>query len=255
MVVRAADLPPPRRVSDDDFDAICATFKVDRGKQDYMRRHLNEIVDEIAAKVRGKRLRPDRQADRERLRRIHEMIQKARAELESPMGGSAEFGLQCGVPTLVPIVTAHWFRGRLSGVIPTEEEIFKDPREVEREMFPLAHDFARERPAEFLSAVLEEVEAALMIARSFLGWVPGARGGRRPLTQRRYLIVNLAICWKALGKVPTSGPNSQFTAFCEAVFEAIGWPTTGVEAAIPDALDTWRNPPEKIAGPPPFPEL
>lgn len=250
QVVRAADLPPPDRVSDDDFDVICLTFAVERGKRDYLRHYLDEIVDELAAKIQGKRLRPDRQADRDRLRRIHETIQKARRELEAPMGDVAEFALQCGVPLVELMVHEYWFRGRLSGVIPTEEEIFKDPDEVRREMRPLLHEFARDRSAEFLSAVLEEIEAALMTARTFLGWVPGARGGRQPLTQRRDLIVKLAICWDNLGKAPTSGPNSQFTAFCEAVFDAIGWPPTGVEAAVPDALGFWRNPPKKRDGPP-----
>jgi hypothetical protein len=249
MVVRASELPPPRRVSDEDFDAICATSKIGRDEREHVRRHLDQIADEFAAKIRGERMRPDRQADRDRLRRIHKALQKARAELEYPMGDAAEFGLQSGAPLLALMITEHWFRVRLSGVKPTLEEILKDPSEVRREMRLRLDDFASQRPADLISAVLEEVEAVLMTARTFLPvLLPRSRGGRQPLTQRKYLIANLAICWNGLGRRPTSGPNSQFTAFCEAVFEPIGWPTDGVEAAVPDALAVWRNPPKKIVG-------
>jgi arylsulfatase A-like enzyme len=38
--------------------------------------------------------------------------------------------------------------------------------------------------------------------------------------------------WHRLGRQPTGGITSQFGAFCEAVFDAIAWPTEGVNAAF-----------------------
>jgi hypothetical protein len=251
MVVRAADLPPPRRASDEDFDAICATFKIDRSERGGLRRRLDEIADEFAANIRGERLRPDPQADFARLHRILKAIRKARLELAAPMGGAAERGLRTAAPSLQSMVTAGWFLAQL----PREDEMPRimsetsdTQHEAEREMRPRIIGFARERPVDFLSAILADVEMTLLVGARLVVLLPGARGGRKPLTQRKYLLANLATCWDAVGRQPTSGPNSQFTAFCEAVFEAIGWPTTGVEAAVPDALSVWRNRTKKIAG-------
>ena len=78
--------------------------------------------------------------------------------------------------------------------------------------------------------------------------LPGGKGGRRRLSERTYMIGSLAKCWKSFGRRPTSGPNSRFVTFCEALFEVIDWPTEGVEAAVPHALYILRYHPEIIVG-------
>ena len=107
-------------------------------------------------------------------------------------------------------------------------------------------DFIGRETVPVLSALLGEIEIVLKIARGMIPLLPGGKGGRLPLTHRGHMIANLAQCWRSLGRRPTSGPNSSFTAFSEAVFEAIGWPTDGVQAAVPDALMLLRYHPEKI---------
>jgi hypothetical protein len=49
MVVRAAELPPPRSISSANFDVICRTFQIKNGDRDSVRRHL----DEITGRIRG----------------------------------------------------------------------------------------------------------------------------------------------------------------------------------------------------------
>ena len=65
--------------------------------------------------------------------------------------------------------------------------------------------------------------------------------GRKPLTHRAYMLAALAQLWHRLGRRPTSGANSRFGVFCEAVFEAIGWPTEGVNSALPSAIKLSRR--------------
>jgi len=62
-----------------------------------------------------------------------------------------------------------------------------------------------------------------------------------PLDHRAYFLAALAELWHRFGGRPTSGLKSKFGAFCEAVFEAIGWPTEGVSSALPDAIKLWRG--------------
>jgi hypothetical protein len=64
----------------------------------------------------------------------------------------------------------------------------------------------------------------------------GARGGRKPLIFRHYLIVNLAKIWTGLERPASAGPKSDFVTFCVTVANLIGWPIEGLDSAIPDAL-------------------
>jgi hypothetical protein len=65
--------------------------------------------------------------------------------------------------------------------------------------------------------------------------------GRKPLIHRAYMLAALAQVWRSLGRRPASGANSRFGVFCEAVFEAIGWPTEGVNSALPSAITLSRR--------------
>jgi len=96
-------------------------------------------------------------------------------------------------------------------------------------------------PLETTRALLNLLELGLTQALEQMLHLPGARGGRRPLDHRKYGLVNLANAWHKLGRAPTSGANSQFLAFSEAIFAAIGWPTSSLASAIPDAITLWKN--------------
>jgi hypothetical protein len=55
------------------------------------------------------------------------------------------------------------------------------------------------------------------------------------------MLAALAEFWHRLGRRHTSGMKSKFGDFCEAVFDAIGWPTEGVNAALAEAKNLWRT--------------
>jgi hypothetical protein len=254
MVVTSDDFKPPRRVSQDDLDAIRVTFKIDRDKIGALRRRLDEIVDAFAVSIRDERLRPDRQGDRDRLSRTRTAIKKARAALPSRTGDTAKHPLEmAGAIILGPVVSVDW----LAEKFPDFQTLLRATMDMKTGGINLADiqrrrracdEFASRQTVPLVSALLEEIERSLTMAIRLFPLMPGGKGGRKALIQRKYMIANLAKGWRDLGRIPRSGPNSQFTAFCEAVFEAIGWPTEGAVAAIPDALSILRHHPERIMG-------
>jgi hypothetical protein len=220
------------------------------------------IVSGFAAIIEHEQLRPSRSADKDRLQKVRAAIGKARGEMASQIGQAGDRGVRSAGRMLAPMVTARWLREQFprDGLTPARRHVFEMTYGVPRGPMPSRPEqrratqldieedslharvrFGEERAIDLLSAILAVIDDALGEALSLFPLLPGARGGRRALTQRQYLMANLASCWEGLGRRPTVGPNSDFTAFCEAIFEAIGWPIGGVEAAVPDALKLWRN--------------
>jgi hypothetical protein len=105
--------------------------------------------------------------------------------------------------------------------------------------------FVRQKPVKTTAAALKMIAEGLsQVVRAF-DVQPGSRGGQEPLQYRHYALINLIGMWSELGKEPSSGPNSDCTAFCESVAVAMGWPSRGLSAAMPDALKHWRQLTEK----------
>ena len=101
--------------------------------------------------------------------------------------------------------------------------------------------FVGDHPLETIGAVLSALEDAIKSALENFTFLPGAKGGRRPLVLRHYFLINLAEFWHdRIGQVRV-GQKSEFVTFCEAVSEAIGWPTDGLVSAVSDAVRDWRN--------------
>jgi hypothetical protein len=99
-------------------------------------------------------------------------------------------------------------------------------------------EFMEQRGGKVVPMLLRDIIAALEDGRRAIVQLPD---GRKPLKNRAYMLAALAEAWHRLGRRPTSGINSRFGCFCEAVFEAIGWPTEGVNAALADTKKLWRT--------------
>jgi hypothetical protein len=179
-VVRAADLPPPHRMSDEHFDVICVTFDVERNERQALRQQCDNVVDVFAGRLLDERRRPDRQGDRDWLRDALKATQKARAALPSRPGKAAEYPLRVGGPLLATVVTAAWLHEKF----PAFQRLF-----VERTGWepgkPCPDDPSAMVPAEFigretvpvLSALLAEIELVLQMAVNLLPLMPGGKGG------------------------------------------------------------------------------
>jgi hypothetical protein len=98
--------------------------------------------------------------------------------------------------------------------------------------------FMERRSGAAIAALLDDIAAALDDGRRAIVQLPD---GRRPLQRRAYLLAALAELWRRLGRRPTTGDTSKFGDFAEAVIEAIGWPTEGVNAALPEAIALSRR--------------
>ena len=79
---------------------------------------------------------------------------------------------------------------------------------------------------------LKEIEVRLIQMLQALDRQPGAGGGPRTKDYLYYMVINLAVKWAALGREVSTGSKTDFMAFCELAFEAIGWPTSAISSAV-----------------------
>jgi hypothetical protein len=103
------------------------------------------------------------------------------------------------------------------------------------------HRSVKHHPREIIGFVLKEIEIGLEASIRAFALQPGARGGRRPLEFRHWMIVNLAEIAKSHGIKVSTDPDSPFAALCQSVASYFNWPTKGIVHAIPDAVRDWRN--------------
>jgi hypothetical protein len=252
-VVRTADLSPPHKIDDADFEAICRTFEIVEGQRRKAREFLDEIVTVFADAIAKQRALPGRKDDRLAIQRAAREIRRAGDWLNRAKGPAARAGLRATGGRIGPLVSASWLRwrfpddpdtpavhywpqGDVSGRSPAKvpaNAVDVDDLSLDQRIF-----FARRRGRELILAILAETAEALDVARRRIVEAPD---GRKPLEFRTYLMAALAELWRHLGNRPTSSMRSKFGAFCESVFEAIGWPTEGVNAALPDAIATSRE--------------
>ena len=256
MVVRATDIGPPKPISDSDFVEICSTFEVSLGGQAALRARLDRLVEKFASEVKNARHKPSPKRDAQDIKSALTDIQKARSKFRA-RGPAARIALNAMAPWVGPMVSARWLRHHFpaDALVPKPKDP-PGPRGDRRRWLGEQYDiedlslkerkgFVGDHPVETIGALLHDVEQGLNDALRSLRFFQ--KGGRKPLTFRLYFLANLACIWCELGNPVSGGPTSQFVAFCEAVSEAIHWPTEGVASAIPDAIKLWRNLSQKTA--------
>ena len=86
---------------------------------------------------------------------------------------------------------------------------------IEEETFGARFGFVQKRPAETTIALLKEIKKGWRLSTRSLDLQPGSKGGRKPLTYRHDLIINLAEIWKMCGGKVSTTASSPFAAFCE----------------------------------------
>lgn len=269
MVVRADELRPPRSVSDSDFTEICRTFKIPLARQPFFRSQLDLLVREFAEWMRAEQPKSTRREDRDYLKAALQHIKKSKWWLERQHGQSGRAALAATAAGIAPMVSGQWLNDHFPGhdLAPTERAEpasfatgstgrspvrapVRSPMRAssggkcyhdEDRSLDRRYEFIRHRAPETLSAILGQVESDLRIALRNQNLQTGAQGGRKRLTPRHYLIMNLAQFWTEIGKAISISKKSEFVAFCEAVAVAIGWPYDGMVDATIDAVADWRN--------------
>jgi hypothetical protein len=264
---RAQDFKAPRPPSDEDFEAICETFEIGKTCREDLREFLLNFVEAFADLIGSRKLSPDRRADRDALQDVLRSIRAAQKKIPKKIGPGGRRGLRALGRSIGPALSARWLREQFPGdsFAPQPQVLFEhhpggrpSVRIPIRSMMPTSCDVEEvsiearilcvsHKPLETTRALLNLLERGLTQALQEMLHLPGARGGRHPLDHRKYGLVNLARAWHKLGRQPTSGVKSQFLAFSEAIFAAIGWPTNGLASAIPAAITHWKNLSQKIS--------
>jgi len=258
VVVRAKDIRPPKPITDADFEEICGAFEVPLAAKEGLRASLDALVRIFAIQIERAGQQPSLKRDAQGIKRALSQIQKAGTKF-STFGPASQIALGAIASWIGPMVSARWLRHHFPAdpLVPKPKdppELRGDRRRWRGEQYDIEdlslyerEGFVGDRPVETISAILHDVENSLEAALRSLRFLPGARGGRKPLIYRRYFLVNLAEVWHELGKSVHGGPRSQFVEFCEAISEAIHWPTEGVAPDVPHAIKLWRNLSQKTA--------
>lgn len=254
MRLTAADFKAPRQISDEDFDTICRVSAIPRDKRAMVREFLDDAVTGFAEAMTTELALPSRKADGLAIKRAIANLRKAQHSLKRSAGPAGVRGLRAAGRHIAPALSVSWMQRHFPEDRAAPDAILWPPDDrSDRDRFggraplrPTDTDALSEHQRiEFMGArgnvaiavLLGDIADALNDGRRAIVQLPD---GQKPLEHRAYMLAALAELWHRLDRRPTSG-NSQFGAFCEAVFEPIGWPTEGVNAALPDAIKLWRR--------------
>jgi hypothetical protein len=246
-VTLAADLRPPRSISADDLKEICGTFKIPFEQQDMVRDFLADAVAGFGESMARQATLPNRRDDRVAIKQMIDHLRRAEHLLRQKRGSAGFRALQFSARKIAPAISDVWLKSRFPNDFAPNESyravnynpLRPSPRDLD--LLGEAEEWSIDSRVDLMSR-MGGVAIAKLLADQIAALEDGRRmivnlpSGRKPLADRAYMLAALAWLWRRLGRRPSSGISSQFGAFCEAVLESMGWPTDGVNAALPDAI-------------------
>jgi hypothetical protein len=255
--LRNEDFPDPKRIEDDDWEMICKTARIPTTEWPRLRQRLDDLIDAFATWMRNERMRPDRNSDRERIKKALSHIHRAVATMNR-LGPAGHTAFRAISPLLSPMLAAQWIIESFPNddwaphrsSLPTESSGWREPPRtpirapkylIEEHTLESRYKFVCHAPVQTTGAALKEIEKGVTNVLCSFDLQPKSKGGQKPLIFRHYMIINLIEMWDEIGRTPSSGPNSDCTSFCSSVVDAIGWPGEGLDSAMPDAIKHWRH--------------
>jgi hypothetical protein len=245
FVITDANLPEPKTIDDDCLRAIFDAFAFEFERRDAAKKWILNLIREWHLLMREVRLRPSRDADRQKIEDAVGRIRQA-SELLSGIGPVGRASLRSAMPLPVSrMLNTRWLREKFP-----EEEALPPPSTGRAEMRSglrsrqvyIEEDTEKGRyhavkhsPSRTLAAILQEIEVALSQSLA----VTKEAGGRRPTTLREFFIVNLCEAWRIGGKPLEM--SQELVDFCAAIFEGIGWPDRGLKAACRKAFIAYKD--------------
>jgi hypothetical protein len=251
--VRALDLKPPRPISSENFDLICRTSQIPTEQQEQVRDFLADVVAGFGELIARERMLPSRKSDRRAITRAINHLRRAEYLLKQKMGPAGLRALRLSGRKIAPAISDVWLHSRFPNDFEPPSEGYRptgynplrpSPRdsdrllEAENRLLDYRVDFVERWGSIAIPELLADQISVLEDGRRLIVHLPD---GRTPLRKRAYMLAALAALWRRLGRRPTSGANSEFGAFCEGVLEALGWPTEGVNSALPQAITLSRR--------------
>jgi hypothetical protein len=104
------------------------------------------------------------------------------------------------------------------------------PFYIEQETEQARYYFTKFRGPPTAEKMLFELESALAATLS----QPAVERGRKEIFSRRLVLLNLVRFWQQ--QLRRHNTSSDLSEFCTRVFEYIGWPTEGLDAALAKVL-------------------
>jgi hypothetical protein len=207
---------------------------------------LDEIIFEYSSHMNKTRRRKSASDDKKNLKDSIKKINDAVWHLKScgPVGRQIA---QYGTSSLGEMLNVSWLRekfpdedGLPARAFPSRDgrhmrsevrhRLREEPVYIEEHTREARFYFAREHNLSLVGAVLSEINSSLDEALQ----KSKGPGGRDRCEFRHYFLINLALAWKQAGRDPHK--SGSFLAFCEHVFDYIGWPPAGIKRAIDKAL-------------------
>jgi hypothetical protein len=235
LAPRAENLPIPKRISDSDFDAICAAFKIPPKERKLLRQMIDGAIAAVTESVTKEKSLPHRRDNRNHIKSAIKALEKVGRQLDS-LGPSAQDALSACEFFLTRLVSTRWLQQRfpndslapkIAGLAADFQDYSLDQRER----------FIRHRSAMVLKAILAEVVNGLNGSLYLLKI--GGLGGKRAI-DRHVVVFMLVEAWHRIGRKISIGPKSEFVQFVEAVLVSIGWSERGIPDAVADAVKDWR---------------
>jgi hypothetical protein len=249
-VAKNAEFGPPRTINDDQFDDLIAGFGIEGIASEQLVDRLQLIVAHFQ-EVIGEESKAERERTRKSLRDAANWLAGA-AKVIGNSGATGKEILRMTAPAaLSPVFDLQWLQERFPDDILGEEEmptaplsgsrirrrihsrVWSDPEHERHLRAEAKYSFVQSKGQALLQTVLQQMSSSLSAALE----LSKSAGGRTPITRRREFLVNLAAAWRDIvGRNWKSRGGQDFGDFCSAVFEYVGWPTTGLEKAIEKAL-------------------
>ena len=243
----------PKRISQEQASEIGETFGMTNQHAAELKDLLDVLVDDLHNWM-PREIAANRPGDRDHIIKSGNWIRKAQNELKR-LEIDGRLAVRSTAARLADILSSDWLRDHFPGKAPSRRvagrghpRSSRDPDlELRNQEKHSNYQFLRYQAPEALQALLRDLESVLASALASLDSDPQARGGLKRLPWRDNVIENLVIIWHRFGKTPVSTPNSEFARFCELVVEAMGWPSDGLDSAIPKAINNLLNPPKNRA--------
>ena len=238
--LRPADFPPPKRISDEKFLEACEGVGIPDRRREWAKAYLDSLVDCFCDWIKEEEHR-DRGNDLNRIESAQRRISAALSQLQGLERDGRDALRISGSEPLARMLSADWVTHHFPRDAPSKPDrrqlVRQSARDSTSEYEGLKYQFIWYRAPEVFKAVLRDIETGLASA------VRSVRspGGRHALRYRHYFILNIADFWYRIGKKVVGTPGSDFEVFCDYIFKAVGWPTTGLRNAISDAVRHWLN--------------
>jgi hypothetical protein len=236
--------PIPHRIADEDFEGLVTPvgskslpLEIPLDQAESTKKRLDKIVDLIAADMRNPA--PKRKAVRLAIQSAARALRRARKSLRNiPNEDHAIAAFN--TLTIATMVNDQWLRDFSGGVFQPAAGRNRTPfgenaELVRRETYVEGAQCGFKIATELVG----QIETALAPS---LKWITAVnrRGGRDPFEYKKFLMTNLAEIWEGLGRKLKTGSGSDFTAFCENIFECVGWESDGLIYLVNQELSRRR---------------